>query len=387
MTPAEWRDETKKLRGELKSMRGKMRLAEGEERAKIEQTYAELEAKLPAPPENISTIRNDYENRSPIHLLERGNYEKKGEPVGPQFLGVLLPDGAEEMDSALENPRLILANWIADPDHPLTARVAANRLWGWHFGTAIVTTANDFGFMGDRPTHPELLDWLANQLVDAGWRMKPLHKQILMSSTYRQASRNEAYAEAGEKKDSTNKLLWRGPRRRLTAEEIRDAMLSVSGKLNAEMGGESVILPVEDELVDLLYDPTQWDVADDLSQHYRRSVYLIQKRNLRLPFMEVFDQPAALTTCARRESSTHAPQSLELLNGRIANDLADHFAARLESEAGSDPLKQIERAYELAANRAPTAKEVELATAFLEQQPLRELALAVFNLNAFLYVD
>ena len=175
--------------------------------------------------------------------------------------------------------------------------------------------------------------------------------------------------------------------RRLSAEEIRDAMLSVSGKLNTEMGGQSVILPVEEELVDLLYDPTQWKVDADLSQHYRRSVYLIAKRNLRLPFMEVFDQPAALTTCARRESSTHAPQSLELLNGRIANDLAGHFAARLEEEAGDDSGTVIKRAYELAANRAPTDKEMEIGLAFLAEQPLREFALAMFNVNAFLYVN
>lgn len=387
MTPAEWRDETKKLRGTLKKMRGKMKLVEPEVRSEMAREYAKLEAELPEPPNNVTTIRNDYEARSTINMLHRGNYEAKGEPVDMRPLGVLLPDEEPTIPADAKNPRLILANWLADPKHPLTARVWVNRIWTGHFGKGIVNTPNDFGFMGDRPSHPELLDWLACEFVAEGWKSKPLHKTILMSSAYRQASKNPAYFEAGMEKDGDNRLLWRSPMRRLSAEEVRDAMLAISGKLNTKMGGRSVIVPVEDELVDLLYDPTQWKVTADREEHYRRSVYLINKRNLRLPFMEVFDQPAALTTCARRDTSTHAPQSLELLNGRIANDIAEHFAARLRSEVGENPRQQIERAYLLAANRMPTDSEIETALAFLEEEPLREFALAVMNLNAFLYVN
>jgi hypothetical protein len=177
------------------------------------------------------------------------------------------------------------------------------------------------------------------------------------------------------------------PMRRLTAEEIRDSMLAVSGSLNAELGGRSIMLPVEQSLIDMLYDPTQWVVTPDPEEQHKRSVYLIAKRNLRLPFMEVFDQPALQTTCARRETSTHAPQSLELLNGRISNEQAEKFAARLISEVGNDKAAQVKRAYQLAAGREPLPKELETAQAFLESQPLREFTLAVFNLNAFLYVN
>jgi hypothetical protein len=387
MSPEEWRDKTKELRGKLKSMRGKMQLLEGEELRKMEEEYAKLEADLPPAPDNITTITNDYANRTPIHVLARGDFESKGERVDMRPLGVLLPEGAKATPADTENPRLILANWFTDPKHPLTSRVIVNRIWSFHFGKGIVNTPNDFGFMGDRPSHPELLDYLAAELEENGWRMKAIHKMILMSSSFRQASENPAFQEAGMAKDADNRLLWHAPMRRLSAEELRDAMLAVSGKLNTKMYGESVIIPVDQTLVDLLYDPTQWDVTKDHNDHYRRSVYLIAKRNLRLPFMEVFDQPAAQTTCARRESSTHAPQSLELLNGTISNDLAEHFAARIVSEVGSSPEQQVERAYLLAANRMPTDAEKRIGMSFLEKQPLREFALAMFNLNAFLYVQ
>ena len=210
---------------------------------------------------------------------------------------------------------------------------------------------------------------------------------ILMSSAFRQSSKNSAIEQAAMAKDAENRLLWRAPLRRLSAEEVRDGMLAISGKLNEKMYGKSVIIPVDQSLVDLLYDPTQWDVTDQHEEHYRRSIYLIAKRNLRLPFMEVFDQPAAQTTCARREASTSAPQSLELLNGAISNDLAKHFAARIEREVGGDAEQQVERAYLLATNRMPTAEEKRIGVEFLEEAPLREFALAMFNLNAFLYVS
>ncbi|HKI35073.1 MAG TPA: DUF1553 domain-containing protein, partial [Gemmataceae bacterium] len=161
----------------------------------------------------------------------------------------------------------------------------------------------------------------------------------------------------------------------------------VSGELNLKGGGPSVVVPVDKDLVGLLYTPAQWTVTEDEAEHRRRSAYLLAKRNLRLPFAEVFDQPDRLTSCPRRESSTHALQALELLNGKTSNRLADAFARRLEREAGSDRGAQVELAYRLAAGRAPSAKEKELAVRFLTRQPLREFALVVFNLNAFLYVD
>jgi hypothetical protein len=274
-----------------------------------------------------------------------------------------------------------------------------NRIWQWHFGTGLVDTANDFGVNGGRPSHPELLDWLAGEFVEPTrsppvatgglaqpWSVKHVHRLIMLSSTYRQASRHPD-AEPGVRKDPDDRLLWRFPRRRLTAEEVRDSMLMVAGRLNPKAGGPSVVVPVDHDLVKLLYAPSQWAVTPDRREHDRRSVYLLAKRNLRLPFMEAFDQPDAATSCSRRESSTHALQALELLNGTLANSLADSFADRLRREAGADPGAQVELANRLAVGRPPTPREKELAAEFLKTQPLREFALAVFNLNAFLYVN
>jgi hypothetical protein len=299
-------------------------------------------------------------------------------------LGVLLPEGAPELPEDTKAPRAELARWVTDPDNPLTARVMVNRIWHYHFGRGIVASPNDFGRMGERPSHPELLDYLANEFVAGGFSVKKIHRLILLSNAYQQAS--DARNAVAQEKDPENKLLWRFQRRRLEAEEIRDAMLAVSGELNAKPGGPSVIVPIDKELVNALYKPSQWAVTRDPAEHNRRSVYLLAKRNLRLPFMEVFDAPDTQGSCPRRESSTHAPQALELMNGDLANRQAQAFAARIEKEA-KDRLRQVDLAYRLAAGRAPTVKERQIALAFLKTQPLREFALAMFNLNAFLYVN
>jgi len=263
--------------------------------------------------------------------------------------------------------------------------VMVNRIWQFHFGRGIVATPNDFGRMGVRPTHPELLDYLANEFVQSGFSVKHVHRLILNSNAYRQDS--STVNSAAMEKDPENKLLWKFNRRRLEAEEIRDSMLAISGTLNEKQGGPSVIVPIDPTLVSALYKPSQWAVAKDPTEHSRRSVYLIAKRNLRLPFMEVFDAPDTLVSCPRRESSTHAPQALELLNGDMANRQADLLAKRLETEAGPDPRKQVDLAYRLIAGRAPSLKEMQQSVAFLKTQSHREFALAVLNLNAFLYVN
>ncbi len=379
-----WNAQTKKIRDEMKQLSKKMEELQGEERTKMAQKLEELEDSLPAPLPAIATIKMN-DDPTPINVLNRGNYDQKGEAVGIRPLGVLLPDGTEELPLNTPKPKTILANWLSKPEHPLTARVLVNRIWAFRFGKGIVNTPNDFGMNGERPSHPELLDYLANEFVANGWRMKPIHRMMLLSSIYRQAS--NVPSQKAQTKDPENRLLWKFNRRRLEAEEIRDSMLAVAGKLNGKMGGPSVIIPVDKELVQLLYKPSQWQIADDASEHNRRSVYLIAKRNLRLPFMEAFDQPTALTSCARRESSTHPPQALELLNGDTSNRLAKDLAARLEREVGGIPAQQVERAYLLATGRAPTEKEKALAVDFLKTQSLGEFALAVFNLNAFLYVN
>jgi hypothetical protein len=380
-----WKAKVDALQSEIRALQKGMKEASPDEQARRTKRIEEIQDNMPDPLPGLHSMSNDMASRTPIHLLSRGDYQHKGAAVGMRPLGVLLPDGAPELPADTAQPRAALAQWIVDPENPLTARVMVNRIWHYHFGRGIVATPNDFGRMGGRPSHPELLDYLANEFVSGGFSVKRIHRLIVLSSAYRQSSRvaNPAAVE----KDPENSLLWKFTRRRLEAEEIRDAMLAVSGALNPKQGGPSVMIPIEKELIAALYKPSQWAIAKDPAEHNRRSVYLIAKRNLRLPFMEVFDAPDGLVSCPRRESSTHAPQALELLNGDISNGQAEIFAARLAKEAGADPRKQVDLAYRLAAGRAPTAPELSQAVAFLRSQPLREFALAMFNLNSFLYVE
>ena len=381
---AAWKAKHDAVQEEMKKLKESMKGLQGDALVAMEKKMKEAEARMPEPLPALYSVANDNAKATPIHVLARGDWLNKGERVGMRPLGVLLADGTPEWQP--EKPRSALADWILDPEHPLTARVVVNRIWQYHFGRGIVATPNDFGRMGARPTHPELLDYLANRFVESGWKWKPLHREILLSSAWQQSSRSPIEA-IGHEKDPENKLLWKFSRRRLEAEEIRDAMLSVAGVLNPKQGGASIIVPVDQELVNLLYKPSQWAVTPDPLEHNRRSVYLLAKRNLRLPFAEVFDAPDLQSSCARRESSTHPPQALELMNGDLSNRMADAFAERLEREAPGSRAKQIELAFRLAAGRAPSARERQLAQTFLAANPPREFALAMLNLNSFLYVD
>src|SRR6185436_4185846 len=231
---------------------------------------------------------------------------------------------------------------------------------------------------------------LANEFVSHGFSVKYIHRLILNSSAYQQSSAppaDPARAALVADKDPENKLLWRFNRRRLEAEEIRDAILSVSGQLNLKAGGPSIMVPIDKGLVNQLYKPSQWVPAKDTAEHNRRGVYLLVKRNLELPFMQMFDAPDGSVSCGRRESSTHAPQALELLNGDLANSQADALAKRLETEAGPDVRKQIELGYQLVAGRSAKPKEIQVALDFLKSEPKREFALMLLNLNSFVYVN
>jgi hypothetical protein len=381
-----WNAKNEEHEKEMKALRDQMKELKGPALEKMQAKLAEMKDNPPPPLPAIFSVADDPSKATPIYTLARGDANNKGQQVGPRPLGILLPEDVPELPKDATKPRLQLANWVVDSENPLTARVIVNRIWEYHFGQGIVGTPNDFGRMGLRPTHPELLDFLANQFIETGWHFKSMHRMILMSSAYQQDSIG-ADEKTAEEKDGDDKLLWKFPRRRLEAEEIRDAALQVAGKLNLKMGGPSVIVPIDQELVNLLYKPSQWTVTPDETDHYRRSIYLLHKRNLRLPFMEVFDGPDFQISCPRREMSTHPPQALELLNGDFSNQMADALADRLVKEAGKDHAKQVDLAYRLAAGRAPSLKEKQLAVAFLQKQPLREFALAVFNLNAFLYVN
>ncbi len=322
----------------------------------------------------------------PTHVLVRGDYYTKGAEVSPGFPSCMED---EEPDTRPGTPssgrRAALARWLTSPDHPLTSRVMANRLWQGHFGRGIVATPSDFGVMGEAPTHPELLDWLAVEFIARGWSLKVMHRLIVASAAYRQSSRGP---EEGRSTDPENQLLGRFPRRRLEGEAIRDAMLAASGLLNAEMGGPCVFPELPPELTKLSSKGAVWPVSPDPRDRARRGLYVFIRRNLRFPFFEVFDLPDTNASCPRRSVSTVAPQALSLLNGRSADDAARALAGRVGREAGGDDASRVERAYLLTLGRRPDAVELRLALDFLARgSPLADLCLALFNLNEFVYVD
>ena len=386
---AEWKVKATPLEQERRRLQIQLRRAPDGEKAKLELQLEELDDKMPAPLASIYSVTDEPKKASPIQILFHGDYLNPVAKVGVRPLGILLPEGEPEAAIDTEQPRLKLAEWITDAKNPLTARVMVNRVWQYHFGAGLVSTPNDFGRMGTRPSNPELMDWMASRFVEGGWHIKPLHRMILLSSAYRQSSISPMEKVAMEK-DSENALLWKYSHRRLEAEELRDAMLAVAGRLNLKAGGPSFMAPIDPDLVLSLKRPQYWVATRDKSEYDRRTLYMIYKRNLRLPFEEVFDAPDTLLSCARREQSTHAPQALELLNGQTSNDLAAAFANRIIKERTAVG-ERIDYAWRLATGRAPTAAERALATKFLAGQPddgrVKEFALAVFNLNAFLYVN
>ena len=373
------------LENEMRKLRMAMRKATEEDKGKILTRLEEIDGQIPPPLTAMYAVKNEPKEMTPIHMLERGDYRNKGAKVGMRPPGVLLPEAAPELPLETEKPRLRLAEWVTEPSNPLTARVMVNRIWGYHFGRNLVTTPNDFGRMGTRPSHPELLDWLANEYVKTGWKMKPMHRMILLSAAYRQASASpmeKAYSE----KDADNKWLWKANRRRLAAEEIRDTMLAVSGRLNPKAGGPSVMMSIDEELIKDLKRPQYWVTTRDRTEHDRRTIYMIYKRNLILPFMQVFDSPDTLLSCARRDQSTHAPQALELLNGKLSNSLAVSLAKRLPGTA----REKVEYAWRLAAGRLLNERERALSMKYIDDPDptaLTEFALSLFNSNAFLYVN
>jgi hypothetical protein len=381
-----WEEKRRRIGKEIIERKARREEVSGAERDRLDKEIELLDDQLHSPPATIPATWNDRAHRTPVRVLRRGVWEDKGEPVGPRPPSVLVDDTLPELPGDVADPRTRLARWLTDPAHPLTARVIVNRIWQRHFGTGLVKTLNDFGTKGDRPSHPELLDWLSATFVEGGWRLKPLHRLIVLSSAFRQSGHARELALSG-RTDPENRLLWRFERRRLEAEEIRDSMLAVCGRLNRRAGGPSVMIPVDSEIVGLLMKPAQWAVTRNPLEYDRRSVYLIAKRNLRLSLLESFDAPALQTSCARRQSSTHAPQALELLNGRLSNDLARSLARRLLDETGGIRRRLVERAYLLALGRPPTREETAISLDFLADQPLEEFTLALFNLNGFLYVQ
>ena len=325
----------------------------------------------------------------------RGEVHNLGERVEPGFLSCITGNSEPaklEKNRFASQPshgrRMTLAKWIASSDNPLTARVMVNRIWQYHFGRGIVGTPSNFGRNGSRPTHPELLDWLAHRFIEEKWSVKAIHRLILTSSTYRQSSSQKVDGEA-VRLDPDDRWLWRFPRRRLEAEEIRDSVLAVSGRLNPEMGGLPVFPPLPEDLGDTqkVKGLNTWETSPG-PEADRRSIYIFQRRSLSFPFLATLDAPVPNTSCARRTVSTTPLQALALYNGEFVNEQAKYLAARVKKEAGPDVKEQIERAFELAYSRKPSESEIDRAARLLDgPDTLTGLCRVLLNTTEFIYVD
>ena len=332
------------------------------------------------------------------HILVRGSPQAKGKEVRPGFPEVLgLPEPtipAPKPGMKSSGRRTVLADWVASKDNPFTARVFVNRVWQYHFGRGIVPSANDFGKLGEQPTHPELLDWLASEFVEGGWKLKRLHKLIMTSSAYRLSARADA---ANLKADPANAYLWRFNMRRLSGEEVRDSVLAVSGSLNLKMGGPSTYPKIPKEVLAGQSVPGQGWPTSPPEEANRRSVYAHVKRSLRVPILVGFDQPDPDSSCPVRYVTTVPTQSLGLLNGEFANEQAEAFAKRLQKDAPGDVAAQVARAVRLTTGRTPPADEVNADAAFIAQlkekhqlsdfQALTRYCLLCLNANEFVYLD
>jgi hypothetical protein len=293
----------------------------------------------------------------PFHIFVGGNPQRKGER------------------------RLALARWLVTKENPLTPRVLANRLWHYHFGTGIVSTPSDFGYMGTRPTHPELLDWLASQIQENGWKLKDIQKQIMLSETYQQAS---TFRKDASRIDSDSRYLWRFPPRRLSGEEIRDTLLLISGKLNLKMGGPGF----------RLYHYLQDNVATYVPREefgpetYRRAIYHQNARAAGIDLLTDFDCPDNAFAASKRNATTTPLQALTLMNHRFTLDLSQFLVERLQRDAGAENVDQkIDRAFHLFYARSPEIREQKAARNLIAANGLNAFCRAMINSNELIYLD
>jgi hypothetical protein len=359
----------------------RIRRLEGEEKQKWDDLHKQLAQFDSIKPQPLPTSMAVQEGTGPIpetYVLETGDYRKPEEEVKPgfpEFLGqseaaLFVEPTPPEANQPLPPRRSALARWLTLPDHPLTARVIINRLWQHHFGRGIVETPNDFGAMGEAASHPKLLDWLSSELVEREWSLKAIHRLMVTSATYRQSSDIEPAEDIDElKSDPQNKLLWHANRVRLEAEPLRDSLLFLSGQLNPAMGGPSgyplLAAAVREN------SAYAWKPDPSEGQHYRRSLYCFQKRNLRLPLLAAFDQPDMYLSCGLRTNTLTPTQSLALLNGDETLAASRRWAGKLlEDSLGSENVF-IKTAWLEAYGRPASDEEVELARQFLADQAQR----------------
>ncbi|MBI3469741.1 MAG: DUF1553 domain-containing protein [Candidatus Solibacter usitatus] len=350
---------------------------------RLRSELAQARQDLSEVPEPGKAFAADPRKPEPTHVLIRGDVNRKGEPVTPGALSSIgesagdlgLPAGAPESDR-----RRKLADWIAGAGNPLFARVMVNRVWSYHFGAGLVDNPNDFGYNGGRPSHPELLDWLAVEFARGGWSVKKLHKLILTSQAYRQSSQFDARAA---EKDSDNRLLWRYAPRRLQGEAIRDAMLAVSGKLNPKMYGPSFrpFQIVKNSGSYASYEPAD---SDDPEQQ-RRTIYRMNVNSGGNPMLVALDCPLPSVKTPKRSATTTPLQALSLMNDASVQRLAKAFAERLTGEA-ADTQSRVQEAFRLAYGRPPRAEELAESAALVDRYGLETFCWGLFNTSEFLYV-
>lgn len=379
---------------------------------RIEGEIRDLEARIAPYEPSAEAIHDQGRSAKPAHILLRGSLASPGREVQPGFVASLC--GGKEQPAEIVPPvgmestgrRTALANWIASSANPLTARVMVNRIWQHHFGRGIVGTPSDFGKNGDRPSHPELLDWLALRFMADGWSIKKMHRLMVLSETYKMSSQINPQSA---KIDPENRLLWHMNRLRMEGEVLRDSILAVSGRLNPQMGGPSVYPKVSDEVLST-GSTHKWGSSPE-DQGRRRTIYVFQRRSLLLPIVETFDGADMTNTCPRRASTTIAPQALALFNGEFARTEAQYIAERVSKSAGESREAQIDRAYRLVLCRPATPRQMTTAMAFLKKQTaiqlrkqqagsgdmaevkraekvaLTELCHVLINTNEFIYLD
>lgn len=347
-------------------------------------------------------FKEDKQKQVTSHYYVRGDFRRQGPEVTAKLPRVInwwndevQPPSADDKSSMR---RKQLAQWLTRKDHPLTARVMANRLWQQHFGRGLTETPSDFGVIGDSPLHQDLLDWLATELVEQDWSMKSLRRLIVTSATYRQASRPSGDTmawQAAVEKDPQNLFFSRYPRHRVSGEMLRDLMLATSDSLNTMQHGRSVRPPLPKEVVQTLLSPEHWKVSASPADHFRRSVYIFARRNLRYPMFEAFDRPAATASCPQRPSSTIAPQSLILFNSEFSSEIARRLADSVLHEVPADRKQQIDAVYRKTIGRRPTQEEAADVAAFFQTRAADkdaadsfvDLCLAILNSSEFIYIE
>jgi hypothetical protein len=381
--------------------------AETAQRDRWEQQIAAIRATRPRELPH-AYIWSEESPQAPVtHVFRRGDPTKPTREVQPALPTVLVsrqPDPPRPTHHSTGR-RLWLARWMTSPENPLTARVMVSRIWQHHFGQGLVASANDFGVAGQAPSHPELLDWLAAEFMASGWRLKPLHRRIVLSNTYQMGSTADPRAAAA---DPDGRLLGRWPQRRLEAEVVRDAALAVSGQLNSQMAGPSIFLTLPRAVLEGQSRPGDGWGTSTKRQAARRSIYIFVKRSLAVPELDLLDAPDTTSSCEQRAVSTTGPQALTFLNGEFMQQQARALADRLLREVGGEEQVQVTRAFELALCRPPRPAELQTASEFLtrqrhqiehdaaqlkqdparaRRQALAALCLVILNTNEFVYLN